>query len=141
MISAKQLAEKEHKRLEVRKETYRAILEQLCRKIRSSADLGERSIFLTIPPFVVGYPVYDTEHATIYLQRQFTRLGYQVIRVDKMTLGISWGQKEPKGPQIIDHSEEEDMRLPSLSNLQKTAANLKKSRYASHTSGKHVSKK
>ncbi len=141
MISAKQLVEKEHKRLEVRKETYRAILEQLCRKIRSSADLGERSIFLTIPPFVVGYPVYDVEHATIYIQRQFMRLGYQVIRVDKMTLGVSWGQKESKGPQIIDHSEEEDIRLPSLSNLQKTAASLKKSRYASHTSGKHVSKK
>jgi len=139
MISAKQLAEQEQKRLDVKKATYKAILEQLCRKIKSSANLGEKSLFLTIPPFTVGYPAYDIEHATVYLQRQFMRLGYKVIRVDKATLGISWGQKEPNGPQIIDHSEEEEndvrnVTLPNLANLQKTARALK-------SSGKHIRKK
>jgi len=46
MISAQNLAEREHKRLEVRKATYKAILEQLCRKIKSASELGERSVFL-----------------------------------------------------------------------------------------------
>jgi len=51
-----------------------------------------------------------------------------VIKVARGTLGISWCAK-PKGPVIIDHSVEEEstrsISLPSLANLQKTAAKLR----------------
>jgi len=128
MISAQNLAEREHKRLEVRKATYKAILEQLCRKIKSASELGERSLFLTIPPFTIGYPAYEIDSTTAYIQRQLERLGYKVIKVAQGTLGVSWCDTKPKGPVIIDHSEEESTRsiaLPSLANLQKTAAKLR----------------
>jgi hypothetical protein len=128
MISAQNLAEREHNRLEVRKATYKAILEQLCRKIKSASELGERSVFLTIPPFTIGYPAYDIDRTTEYIQRQLSRLGYKVIKVAQATLGISWGDTKPKGPIVIDHSTEEATRnisLPSLANLQKTAAKLR----------------
>lgn len=127
MISAQNLAERERKRLEVRKATYKAILEQLCRKIKSASELGERSLFLTIPPFTIGYPAYDLDTATEYLQRQLVRLGYKVIKVARGTLGVSWGDTKPKGPVVIDHSEEDtkSIALPSLANLQKTAAKLR----------------
>jgi len=121
MISAQDIAVQEHKKLEVRKATYRVILEQLCRKIKNASNLGERSIFLQVPPFVVGYPVYDIGKATEYTQRQLTRLGYKVIKVSHGTLGITWGEKPKNATVIIDHGE-----LPSLANLQKTAAKLKK---------------
>jgi hypothetical protein len=128
MISAQNLAEREHKRLEVRKATYKAILEQLCRKIKSASELGERSLFVTIPPFTIGYPAYEIETTTVYIQRQLERLGYKVIKVAQATLGVSWCAK-PKGPVIIDHSVEEEstrsISLPSLANLQKTAAKLR----------------
>jgi hypothetical protein len=127
MISAQNLAERERKRLEVRKATYKAILEQLCRKIKSASELGERSLFLTIPPFTIGYPAYDIDAATEYLQRQLDRLGYKVIKVARGTLGVSWGDTKPKGPVVIDHSEDDtkSIALPSLANLQKTAAKLR----------------
>lgn len=128
MISAQNLAERERKRLEVRKATYKAILEQLCRKIKSASELGERSLFLTIPPFTIGYPAYDIDKATEYIQRQLDRLGYKVIKVAQGTLGVSWGDTKPKGPVVIDHSAEEDTRsiaLPSLANLHKTATKLR----------------
>jgi hypothetical protein len=129
MISAQNLADREHKRLEVRKATYKAILEQLCRKIKSASELGERSVFLTIPPFTIGYPAYDIERATEYIQRQLSRLGYKVIKVAQGVLGVSWGEVKSKGPVIIDHSADEDpvknISLPSLANLQKTAAKLR----------------
>jgi hypothetical protein len=129
MISAQNLAEREHKRLEVRKATYKAILEQLCRKIKAASELGERSLFLTIPPFTIGYPAYDIDSTTVYIQRQLDRLGYKVIKVARGTLGISWGDTKTKGPVIIDHSAEEEstrnISLPSLANLQKTAAKLR----------------
>ena len=129
MISAQNLAERDHKRLEVRKATYKAILEQLCRKIKAASELGERSLFLTIPPFTIGYPAYEIESTTAYIQRQLDRLGYKVIKVAQGTLGVSWGDTKPKGPVIIDHSAEEEstrnISLPSLANLQKTAAKLR----------------
>ena len=129
MISAQNLAEREHKRLEVRKATYKAILEQLCRKIKAASELGERSLFLTIPPFTIGYPAYEIDSTTVYIQRQLVRLGYKVIKVARGTLGVSWGDTKPKGPVIIDHSVEEEstrnISLPSLANLQKTAAKLR----------------
>ena len=129
MISAQNLAEREHKRLEVRKATYKAILEQLCRKIKAASELGERSLFVTIPPFTIGYPAYEIETTTAYIQRQLERLGYKVIKVAQATLGVSWGDTKPKGPVIIDHSAEEEstrsIALPSLANLQKTAAKLR----------------
>ena len=128
LVSAQNLAEREHKRLEVRKATYKAILEQLCRKIKSASELGERSLFVTIPPFTIGYPAYEIETTTAYIQRQLGRLGYKVIKVAQGTLGVSWCAK-PKGPVIIDHSVEEEstrsISLPSLANLQKTAAKLR----------------
>ena len=129
MISAQNLAERERKRLEVRKATYKAILEQLCRKIKAASELGERSLFLTIPPFTIGYPAYEIDSTTAYIQRQLERLGYKVIKVAQATLGVSWGDAKPKGPVIIDHSVEEEstrsISLPSLANLQKTAAKLR----------------
>ena len=127
MISAQDLAERERKRQEVRKATYKALLEQLCRKLKYASELGEHSTFLQIPLFLVGYPAYDLDIATAYLQRQLDRLGYTVIKVERGTLGVSWGGKRTTGPVIIDHSTEEtkNIALPSLANLQKTAAKLR----------------
>jgi len=85
-------------------------------------------LFLTIPPFTIGYPAYDIDTTTVYIQRQLDRLGYKVIKVAQGTLGVSWCAK-PKGPVVIDHSVEEEstrsISLPSLANLQKTAAKLR----------------
>ena len=127
MISAQELAEQKRKKNEVRKATYKALLEQFCRKIKHASELDESSTFLTIPPFLVGYPAYDIDSATMYLQRQLDRLGYKVIKVARGTLGVSWGDAKPKGPVIIDHSTEEtkNITLPSLANLQKTAAKIR----------------
>lgn len=122
MISAQDIAESEKKKQDIRKATYKAILEQLCRKIKNASELGERSTFLQIPPFVIGFPSYDIDQATEYLQRQLVRLGYKVIKVAKAMLGVSWGDVKSKGPVIIDHSMDE---IPSFANLQKTAEKIR----------------
>ena len=53
----------ERTRRNVRKETYRAILEQLCRKIRAASVKGQKSAMLSVPPFVLGYPPFDVTQA------------------------------------------------------------------------------
>jgi hypothetical protein len=118
MLTAKEVAEMERTRKNVRKETYRAILEQLCRKIRAASVKGQRSARLSVPPFVLGYPPFDVTQAVTYITRQLENLGYQVYRQGLVDLEVTWFVKTKKQNEIIDHG---DDILPSLVNLQKTA--------------------
>jgi hypothetical protein len=118
MLTAKEVAAMERTRRNVRKETYRAILEQLCRKIRAASVKGQRSARLSVPPFVFGYPPFDVTQAVTYITRQLENLGYQVYRQGLVDLEVTWFIKDKKQNEIIDHG---DDILPSLVNLQKTA--------------------
>lgn len=129
VVSAKELAERERKRLDVKKATYRAILEQFSRKISNASTLGHHEVLLTTPRFVIGFPAYDHEVATAYLGRQLTRLGYKARLTTPMSIHVSWEKPVPSNHVVvIDHSHEE--QLPTLANLHKTAQSIrsKKSR-------------
>mgnify|MGYP006278957623 FL=1 len=119
MLTAREVADMERTRRNVRKETYRAILEQLCRKIRAASVKGQKSALLSVPPFVLGYPPFDVTQAVTYITRQLENLGYQVYRQGLVDLEVTWFVKnKQKEFEIIDHG---DDILPSLVNLQKTA--------------------
>jgi hypothetical protein len=120
MLSAKEIANRERTRRNVRKETYRAILEQLCRKIRSNCDKGQRSAYLEVPPFVLGYPPFNVAQAVEYIVRQLERLGYQVYRRGLIHLEVTWIVKHYKKIEVIDNEV-----LPAFANLQKTANSLR----------------
>ena len=124
MDSSKEILAREKKRSSVKKEYYKALLEQFCRKVRSSADLGHRHTVLTIPPFIIGYPKYDLPTTVLYMSRQLTRLGYKVTLVGPLDLKVEWRWAR------LDEEVEAEVAdpgtfLPSLVNLQKTAQKLR----------------
>lgn len=121
MISAREIAEKEKLRLNVRKETYRALLDQFCRKIKTASDLTKKEVVLTIPPFVIGYPSYDLTQTVTYMHRQLQRLGYTVERTGLVDLRVTWGVRAEK--PIIEGGED---LLPTLIGLQHAANKLRK---------------
>jgi len=124
IVSAKTLAEREKKRLDVKKATYRAILEQFSRKISNAATLGMHEVFLTTPRFVIGFPAYDVQVAWVYLMRQLVRLGYTVKPTTPLTMHVIWDKPIPSTHAvIIDHSTDE--QLPTLANLHKTAQTIR----------------
>lgn len=124
IVSAKALAERERKRLDVKKATYRAILEQFSRKISNAATLGLHEVILTTPRFVIGFPAYEVVTATAYLARQLTRLGYTVRATTPTSLHVTWEKPTPSNHVVvIDHSNDE--QLPTLANLHKTAQTLR----------------
>jgi hypothetical protein len=124
VVTAKELAERERKRLDVKKSTYRAILEQFSRKISNAATLGMHEVFLTTPRFVIGFPAYDVETATVYLSRQLVRLGYRVRKTAPLSVHVTWEKPTPSNHVVvIDHSNEE--QLPTLANLHKTAQSIR----------------
>ena len=107
MLTAKELAERERKRQDYKKETYKVILEQFLRKVKANFDLGLKTTQVTVPPLIIGYPRYDLNKASGYLQRQLIRLGYRVERTGPHSLNISWNQKvhdpgTPAGHQDLE---------------------------------------
>jgi hypothetical protein len=121
-LTARDVAGMEKARANVKKETYRAMLDQFSRKIRTSYELGRKEAVLTIPPFVIGYPKYDLAKAVVYMARQLIRLGYVVELVGPVDLKVKWEK-----PIALDTEEETEPMdiLPGLVNLQKTAQRLR----------------
>jgi hypothetical protein len=124
VVSARALAERERKKLDIKKSIYRAILEQFSRKISNVATLGGHETILTTPNFLVGFPAYDVQIATSYLVRQLTRLGFKVHRTLPTSVQVSWDRPVPSSHvTFIDHGQ--DDHLPTLANLHKTAQTIR----------------
>jgi len=122
-MQAKEIVQREKKRNDVKKETYKAMLEQFSRKIRTSSDLGNKNCILTVPPFLVGFPRYDIAKAVLYMSRQLQRLGYIVNLVGPFDIKVEW-HKRPE-PTIDQEIETPDMFFPSLVNLHKAAGKIR----------------
>ena len=121
-LSAKQIVASEKKREDVRKEYYRELLKQFCRKIKTASELGQRDAILTVPSFLVGFPKYDLPTTVQYMARQLTRLGYTVNLTGPLDIRVRWTKvKDETEREII----EPGTYLPSLVNLKKTANTLR----------------
>lgn len=124
MLSAKDIAEREKVKHSAKKEMYRAMLSQFCRKIRASYELGNRDAIVTVPPFIIGFPKYDMARAVMYMARQLQRLGYTVDMVGPFSLKVKWTRAPPDN-EMNEEAAPMDI-LPALVNLKKTAQQLRK---------------
>jgi hypothetical protein len=122
VVSAKEIAANEKLRRDVRKETYKALLEQFTRKIKTQSEIGNKFTDLTIPPFLIGFPRYNIPKTVEYMVRQLVRLGYTVQRTGPINLRISWRRAPSSSVPVEDVPED---ILPGLANLQKTAQKLR----------------
>lgn len=120
MISIKEIQKIEKKRKDILKDTYTAIYQQFCKRIKSVVELGGTSVQLIVPLFVVGHPTFDRTKAARYMIRQLKNGGFQVNAVNDFILYVTWRSKKETKPQT--QQEEEPDALPSLINLKKLAA-------------------
>lgn len=124
-VTAKEMAALEKARQNVKKETYKALLDQFSRKIRTSHELGHKSALLTVPPFVVGFPRYDLPKAVRYLCRQLQKLGYTVDLSGPVSFRVRWDRKARSTAQEELLEDEPLDLLPGLVNLQKMAQKIR----------------
>jgi hypothetical protein len=129
MISASEIASREQARRNLRKETYKTILEQFSRKIQAASERREPSVTLVVPPFVIGFPMYPFDEALVYLRRQLVNSGYSVSQgLEPGHLIVNWQRARPKAaPRVGEapvYSEGDDF-FASLANLQKTAQQIR----------------
>ena len=124
-LSAKQLVASEKKRENAKKEYYRALLEQFCRKIRVASELGNKDAILTVPPFVMGFPRYELPPTVGYMCRQLQRLGYIVNLVGPLDIRVQWTKVALLENDMEKEEVDPGTYLPSLVNLKKTADKLR----------------
>tara|TARA_B110000503_G_C7158765_1_gene418623 strand:+ start:879 stop:1259 length:381 start_codon:yes stop_codon:yes gene_type:complete len=119
MININDLLKIDDKKKQIKKEIYTKIIEQFSSKIKQSSELGHKQVFLTIPLFLLGYPVFDRLAACRYVTRQFANGGYTTDMISDFDIYISWSR--PKKKKEIVHEDEDDLDLPNLMNLKKIA--------------------
>ena len=127
LISVRELQKAKLAKKEIRKETYRKILEQISKKIQVSAQVGNSSLIATIPSFVMGFPTFDRTMAATYIERQLKNGGYNVKRINDIGLLIDWKvavekKERPEAPPKYDN---DSMGVSSFLNLKKYAAKYK----------------
>jgi hypothetical protein len=118
MISIDDVTKIDEKRKQIRKEIYIKIYDQFSAKIKQSVELGHKQIFLTVPGFLIGYPVFDRSAAARYIARQFVLGGFTVKLVSDHDIYVSWIIPKKKKPKI---DKDEDVDFPNLMNLKKIA--------------------
>lgn len=130
LVSALELRKYQDAKKEIKKDTYKSILAQFSNKIRNSAELGKKFAILVVPQFVMGFPTFDRTAAATYLQRQLKNGGYEVRRMDPVTIYTDWSNLGKK-KQEVQHRKEETKgpdfgELNGLVNLKKVANKYKK---------------
>lgn len=126
LVSVAELQKAETHRKQIKKDTYTKILDQISKKIQTISESKGTSTIVSIPPLIMGFPIYNREAATIYIERQLKNGGYFVRRVSDHDIYVDWKvRKKPdedasRAPDIDD-----DMGLPSFLNLKKYAAKYK----------------
>ena len=94
------------KRKQIKKEIYKKIYEQFSRKIKKAVEFGNKQIFLTIPTFLVGYPVFDRSAAAHYVARQFKHGGFNVNVVGEYEIYVNWIVDKKKDSRNTEHTDE-----------------------------------
>jgi hypothetical protein len=118
MLSINDVTKIDEKRKQIRKEIYKKIYDQFSSKIKQAVELGHKQIFLTVPAFLIGYPVFDRRLASKYVARQFELGGFTVRLLSDQDMYISW--VVPKKSKVKSEEEEEG-DFPNLMNLKKMA--------------------
>ena len=124
MLSINDVTKIDEKRKQIKKEIYKKIYEQFSGKIKQSVELGHKQIFLTVPTFLLGYPVFDRRLAAKYVARQFQLGGFTVKLLSDFDIYVSWVVPKKRKEKVED---EEETDLPNLLNLKKMANHYRRS--------------
>ena len=125
MLSINDVVKIDDKRKQIRKDIYRKIYEQFSSQIKQAVEMGHKQLFLTIPPFLIGYPAFDRSAAARYVARQFTLGGFTVQLMSDCVIYITWVKAKKKKEKVKREEDEGD--FPNLMNLKKIANKYRKS--------------
>lgn len=124
MININDVQKIENTRRQIKKEIYTKIFEQFSRKIKQTAEFGQKQVFLRVPSVVMGYPSFDRSIAARYLKRQLDNGGFITQLVSEIDIYVTWDVKVTREPK--KEEEDPDVEFPSFVNLRKVANQYRK---------------
>lgn len=127
MLSINDVVKVDYERKRIRKEIYKRIYEQFCKKVKQSTEMGYKHALLTVPSFVFGYPAFDRHMAVDYIKRQFELGGFEVHKVEPFSLYVYWNIKKEKPTVSEKKVDDDEIDFPSFINLKKAANKYRKS--------------
>lgn len=101
----------------MKKELYKAILHMFSTRITNAVELGQTQVFLSVPQFVIGFPMFDRGAARSYLARQMSNLGYDVTLYGDFEMYVSWVKSKQEKEPVN--------QLPIFANIHKIAETLR----------------
>jgi hypothetical protein len=119
MININDVQKIENTRKQIKKEIYSKIFEQFSRKIKQTAEFGQKQVFLRVPSVVMGYPSFDRSVAARYLKRQLDNGGFITQLVSEIDIYVTWDVKATR--ESKKEEEDSDVEFPSFVNLRKVA--------------------
>lgn len=86
------------KRAQVNHETYKALFDACCNRIRRRVSLPKAPLSMchAVPPFVWGRPPYQHSHAVRYVAEKLRRNGFAVSEPSPGMLCVEWPNAPPK---------------------------------------------
>ena len=121
----KKIKQIQEARRNIKKAIYTEIYEQFSRRILIAVENNHHQIFLTVPEFLVGHPIYDRTKATAYTKRQLENGKFVVVQVNEYELYISFAKTKSKKKARVSEEDEDAMGFPTLINLRKAANKLR----------------
>jgi hypothetical protein len=86
------------KKAERNREMYKELLEMCYKKIKRKAkDNKCRSVTFVLPPFLIGKPLYNKDHALRYIKEKLRRGGFHAETMGDSAIYIEW-KREHKEP-------------------------------------------
>ena len=125
MLNIKDIKKIQSEKNRVRKETFKEILNKFDKQIRYAVEVGDPQVFLTVPPMVIGYPMYNLDFATAYISRQLRLLGYTVQELGGPSLYLKLNLNKKDEQESVP---EDPGSFPTFVNLRKVASEIRKNK-------------
>jgi hypothetical protein len=117
MININELHREQTKKDERRLEIYENILDKVHQKIKLTSKTSEdKFCFYSVPTYVYGLPLFDTNNCIIFLTKKLSDNGFDIRYTHPNLLLISWYEKPVKKslPSLSGSNKLEELRAKAL---------------------------
>ena len=92
MLKASELHSVRDDKTKRNREMYKQLFEDVCKKIRKVNMKGSYTLMHSVKYITVGLPLYNVDHAVLYIIRKLTKGGFEVQRITENTIYITWSR-------------------------------------------------
>lgn len=93
-----------NRRKEIKTKSYKKVLEVCENKIRTASEKELLKIYIDVPEFIIGLPIYDISECIKYITVNLERNGFLVQYYFPKTLYVSWDLDEINKSDSQDES-------------------------------------